>query len=68
MTMAEVKVKKWGNSMGVIIPRDVVRHEGIRVGDEIKADFLKKKGIDGFGIWKDAPAFKRDHDDHEDLW
>ena len=37
------QAKKWGNSLGLIIPEDVAREEGIRAGDEIVVEIKKKK-------------------------
>ena len=30
------KAKRWGNSIGLVIPADVVKKEGIRPGDTIE--------------------------------
>lgn len=68
MTMAEVKVKEWGNSLGVIIPMEIAKHVDIHKGETIKIDIIKSKRINGFGMWKDAPSFKREKDDREDYW
>ena len=67
MSMAEVKVKQWGNSIGVIIPNEVALHDGIEKGDTIKIDIMKEKKLDGFGLFKGLPKFTRDHDDHEEF-
>ena len=37
------QAKKRGNSLGVIISRDVAREEGIRAGDEIVVEIKKQK-------------------------
>ena len=37
----ELKVKKWGNSMAVIIPNETVRENEIRENDNILVDFVK---------------------------
>ena len=68
MTMAEVKVKEWGNSLGLIIPREIVKHVDLHKGEIIKIDIIKSKKIDGFGMFKGAPSFKREKDHREDLW
>ena len=68
MTMAEVKVKQWGNSLGLIIPNDIAKTEEIDKGDTIKVDILKEKRIDAFGMFKGIPSFKREKYEHEDLW
>ncbi len=34
--------KKWGNSIGLVIPSEVVRKEGIRPGDAVEIDVRKR--------------------------
>ena len=36
------KVKKWGNSLGLIVPADIVRSQGLREGDTIQVDFQSR--------------------------
>ena len=31
----EVEIKSWGNSAGVIIPKEVLKARGLKVGDKI---------------------------------
>lgn len=33
--VAVAKARKWGNSLGVVLPKDLVANEGIEEGDEI---------------------------------
>ena len=68
MTTAEAKIKQWGNSLGIIIPKEVIRNEGLGAGDIIKIEIVKERKIDGFGMLKGAPSFVRDHDDREEFW
>jgi len=65
--MAETRLKKWGNSYGIIVPKDIVDRENMNEGDVIKVDFIKDDD-DGFGMWKDrdCPPFVRDHDHRDD--
>ncbi len=35
-------VKKWGNSIGLVVPADVVRREGIRPGDAVEIEVRKR--------------------------
>lgn len=35
------KVKKWGNSLGLIIPANVASKEGIKEGDEVEYQLKK---------------------------
>ena len=51
----KTKTKKWGSSLGVIIPKEIVREERIQEGQEIRIDILTKKkttGMDIFGKLK----------------
>ena len=51
----ETKTKKWGSSLGIIIPKEIVREERIQEGQEIRIDILSKKkttGADIFGKLK----------------
>ncbi|MBS3103171.1 AbrB/MazE/SpoVT family DNA-binding domain-containing protein [Candidatus Woesearchaeota archaeon] len=66
--MAESKVKKWGNSLGIIIPKDIVKIEEVNEGDIIKVDIIKEKKISGFGIFKGAPPYKEEEEGHEEFW
>ena len=42
--MAEIdtEVKKWGNSLGVRLPRDLLKGEGIRAGDRVHLSVEKR--------------------------
>ena len=45
--------KKWGSSIGVILPREIVEKQGIREGDEIVINVFKKGNLkDVFGKLK----------------
>lgn len=51
----ETKTKKWGSSLGVIIPKEIVREERLREGENIRINILSKKkttGADIFGKLK----------------
>ncbi len=43
MEQVEVKVKKWGNSFGVILPMKVVEREKLREGSDITLNIRAKK-------------------------
>lgn len=52
--VTETKVKTWGSSLGVVIPRDVVQRKHLRAGEEIILDIRKKRTLhDIFGSLKD---------------
>ncbi len=64
MEKANVKVKKWGNSFGVILPSDIVRSQNLRKGSELEILINlknKTKVKDIFGILKGK--LTRDTDD-----
>lgn len=48
----ETKTKKWGSSLGVIIPREIVKEERLREGQEIRIDILSRKKTTGADIFK----------------
>ncbi|MBI2146191.1 AbrB/MazE/SpoVT family DNA-binding domain-containing protein [Candidatus Woesearchaeota archaeon] len=51
--MIEAKAKQWGNSLGVVIPKEVVDSLHIRAGEDIIIQIEKKenplKELFGFG-------------------
>ena len=52
----EVKTKQWGNSIGVVIPKEVVKNLKIKQGENILIEVEKKenplKELFGFGKGK----------------
>ena len=58
--MAEAKIKKWGNSLALIIPKEIARLEDLDEGDIVKLELSKEKRVDAFGILKGAPTFSRE--------
>ena len=49
----EVTVKKWGNSFGIVLPKDVVQKEGLKENKKIVINIIKKADLsDIFGIVK----------------
>ena len=53
MIEINTKIKKWGNSLGLIIPKDITRKQHIRPKQDIRV-FIEKSGAstvsDVFGI------------------
>lgn len=48
-----VTVKKWGSSMAVILPQEIVKGQNIKVGDEVAINIFKKGDLtDIFGTLK----------------
>ncbi len=51
----QIKTKRWGSSLGIIIPKKIVREERIQEGQEIMVNILSRKkttGTDIFGKLK----------------
>ena len=42
----KVKARKWGNSVGIVIPEEIVGARGIKPGDEILVEIKKLSKID----------------------
>ena len=70
MLEVEAKVRKWGRSFGVVIPKDKIKEEGIKENETIKLLITKRTNVlkETFGTMK----FKRstqeilDESDRED--
>lgn len=45
---AKIKVKEWGNSLGLIIPKEIVAREQISPNDEIVVTISKKDNLEDF--------------------
>ncbi len=58
MIEIETKMKEWGNSFGIVIPKEKTADEGIKPNDTVKViitkkeDSLKVKDIFGTVKWK----------------
>lgn len=68
MSIVEAKVKKWGNSIGLVIPRDIVKIEDLHIGETIKIDITKGKRINAFGLFKGGLSFEKDEEEHGEFW
>ena len=68
MCHATVELKKWGNSLGIVIPKDKIDELSLSEHDLIDIDIMKKEKISGFGIAKARAPFERDYTEHEDKW
>ena len=68
MSTVEAKIKKWGNSLGLIIPKDIVKTEDLNTGDTVKVEILKEKRVDGFGMFKGALSFEEEKEEHGEFW
>lgn len=54
MAEVAVKVKEWGNSFGVILPRQFVKEAGIEMGDEVVVSKKKANLKPLFGVLKET--------------
>src|SRR3989344_5946470 len=45
MKLVESKIRKWGNSLGMILPKKAVDEMELKENQIIKIDIIKKKGI-----------------------
>ena len=59
------KVKKWGNSVGVIIESEATKKLGLKEGELIDMDIVPKKRIDAFGISKRTKPLTRVNFEHD---
>jgi len=39
------KVKRWGNSLGVVLPKTLVEEEGLREGEEVEVTVRKTSDV-----------------------
>lgn len=60
MVIAETRIKQWGNSLGLLVPKEIATHEDLSTGDIVKIEILKEKRIDAFGMFKGAPHFSKE--------
>ena len=64
MVETEVKTRKWGSSIGLVIPKKVVDEIGIKLNDVIRLDIKKPiKVRDVFGMF---PNWKRNTQEIKD--
>jgi len=56
METKDIKVRKWGNSFGIVLPKDMVEKQDIKEGITIRINIQvkdKTKAKNIFGILKD---------------
>ncbi len=39
------RLRRWGNSLGVIVPKELVRREGLREGEEVEVQVRRVSDI-----------------------
>ena len=67
MSMTETKIKKWGNSLALIIPKEIAKREELSAGDTVKVDISKEKRVDAFGMFRGAPSFSKEDEGDSDF-
>ncbi len=71
MLEVEAKVRKWGRSFGVVIPKEKIKEEGIKENETVRLLIAKRNNVlkETFGTLK----FKKSTDDmmreiDKELW
>ncbi len=69
--MFKVKVRKVGDSLGFLIPKEIADRESITEGEAVEVGILKRRKLDVLlkklrGSAKGAGAFERDREDRLD--
>jgi len=69
MAEVEAKVRKWGDSVAVIIPRDIAKNESIGVNDIVHVSFHKEHDLsDLFGRFKTRKTPQQMKDESRAGW
>ena len=67
MAIVKTVAKRWGNSLGVVIPGDVAKKEHIKEGQKVEIIILKPSNAlkESFGmmkgIWKESAQKMKDN-------
>lgn len=58
MFKSQAKLKAWGNSIGVVLPKEALKEEGLAINDEVEVTLTKKSNSlkGAFGKLKDFKA------------
>jgi len=69
MKQIKLSVRKWGDSIAIIIPSNVVKEERIKVADEIVITIEKETTLkDLFGKWKTKKTAQELKDESREDW
>ena len=63
----ETEVRKWGNSLGIVIPAENVREFNLQQGDMVAIQLVGKKRVNAFGIARGAKKFEEESFEHEEI-
>lgn len=44
----KTKIREWGNSFGIVIPKELVIKEGFKANDNVTVSINKKQNLDDF--------------------
>ena len=69
----KTKVRQVGTSLGMLIPKDIVKIEHIKEGQMVNVSLLKERKLDDLlkkvrGTAKGAAPFEREKEDRIDRW
>lgn len=53
-----MRVRRWGNSVGVVIPAEIARAERFRPGDLVQIKIARVPSHEGFGMARGAKPFE----------
>lgn len=67
MIHVTVPVRKWGNSLGILLPKEVVDEIDVSEEDFVDIHMVKKKKVTGFGLCKGGSPFIEEDDSHADI-
>ncbi len=62
------EIKRWGNSLALVIPAESARELELSEGIAVDFQIRKCRRVDSFGILKGKAPFQRERDEHDDLW
>ena len=69
MADVEARVRKWGDSIAVIIPRDIAKSERIRANDMVRVSIRKEHDVsDFFGAFKTRKTPQQLKDESRTGW
>ena len=69
MVQLKTKVKPWGNSLGLVLPKGIAIKEGIKPRDEVIVIITKKETLeDFFGKFKGKVDTQKMKDESRKMW
>lgn len=67
--LTKTRVKEWGNSLGIIIPKEIVTREKIKSHDEVIVDIRKNEDVMKlFGTLKFKKTAQQMKDEGRKAW